>query len=236
MRNKMIRRVLALCLAACLCLSMTACFGKKDPSGGQNQTQAPLASYTVEVKTEGGMALEKIGLFVYADEAQTDMVAVAKTDENGVATFEAPAGNYFAALQDVPEGYLVENVYPITGETTAIVLKAQLVEGDLNNVTYKLGGVMQDFAFTAADGKEYKLSELLKTKKAVMLNFWYLNCQPCKQEFPYLQEAYALYSDSVEVLAMNPVDGDDAAITAFAQDQLPDIVFLTLPLSPRSWV
>lgn len=218
MRNKMIRRVLALCLAACLCLSMTACFGKKDPSGGQNQTQAPLASYTVEVKTEGGMALEKIGLFVYADEAQTDMVAVAKTDENGVATFEAPAGNYFAALQDVPEGYLVENVYPITGETTAIVLKAQLVEGDLNNVTYKLGGVMQDFAFTAADGKEYKLSELLKTKKAVMLNFWYLNCQPCKQEFPYLQEAYALYSDSVEVLAMNPVDGDDAAITAFAQE------------------
>lgn len=218
MRNKTMRRVLALCLALCLCLSMTACFGKKNPDGGQNQTQAPNATYTVQIKTEGGMPLEDIGLFVYADEAQSDMVAVAKTDENGVATFEAPVGNYFAALQDVPEGYLVENCYPIAGETTDIVLKAQLVEGDLTNVTYELGSVMQDFTFTAADGKEYKLSELLKTKKAVMLNFWYLNCQPCKQEFPYLQEAYAQYASSIEVLAMNPVDGDDASISAFAEE------------------
>jgi len=158
MRNKMTRRVLSLCLVLCLCLSMTACFGKKKP-GNDVQTQPSNITYTVEVKTEGGMALEKIGLFVYKDETQTDLVAVEKTDENGVATFEAPEGNYFAALQDVPEGYILENSYAITGEQTQIVLKAQLVAGELDNVTYKLGGMMQDFSWKASAVKYHEIYE-----------------------------------------------------------------------------
>ncbi len=216
MTIKRVCRLLALCLVISLCLGMTACFGNK------NQTDTTLGAnttYTVEVKTEGGLPLEKIGVYVYEDSSITDLVAVQKTDENGIASFEAPASDsYVAVLKDVPEGYGLEESYPITGEKTEIVLKVQMVEGDLNTVTYTRGGAMQDFTFTAADGQEYKLSELLKTKKAVVLNFWYMNCEPCKMEFPYLQEAYAQYSDTVAVLAMNPVDGDDASIKAFAAE------------------
>ena len=214
MTRKRLYRALALCLALSLCLGMTACFGgKTDPTTGANMT------YTVQVKTEGGLALEKIGVYVYEDSTLADLVAVEKTDETGMVSFDAPqSDSYVAVLKDVPEGYGVEESYPLTGETTEIVLKVQMVEADLNNATYTLGGAMGDFTFTAADGKAYKLSELLQTKKAVVLNFWYLNCEPCKMEFPYLQEAYAQYSDSVAVLAMNPVDGDDASIQAFAQE------------------
>lgn len=217
MRNKTSKRLLALCLAVCLCLSMSACFGKDKP--GNDQTNPTMAAYTVEIKTEGGMALEDINVYVYEDSSLTDLVAVEKTDKEGKVSFQAPeSDSYMAVLQKVPEGYALEDRYPITGELTQIVLKAQMVEGELDKVSYSLGSLMQDFTFTAADGKEYKLSQLLETKKAVVLNFWYLNCGPCKTEFPYLQEAYAQYSDSIEVLAMNPVDGDDASITAFAQE------------------
>lgn len=215
MTRKRLYRALALCLALSLCLGMTACFsgGKTDPTTGANMT------YTVQVKTEGGLTLEKIGVYVYEDSTLADLVAVEKTDETGTVSFDAPqSDSYVAVLKDVPEGYGVEESYPITGATTEIVLKVQMVEADLNNATYTLGGAMGDFTFTAADGKAYKLSELLQTKKAVVLNFWYLNCAPCKMEFPFLQEAYAQYSDSIEVLAMNPVDGDDASIQAFAQE------------------
>ena len=81
------------------------------------------------------------------------------------------------------------------------------------------GGIMFDFTVTDPEGEEYTLSEILKEKKAVVLNLWYTGCQPCKAEFPYLQSAYEEYSDKIEVLAINPesVD-DDAAVAAFKAD------------------
>jgi hypothetical protein len=37
-------------------------------------------------------------------------------------------------------------------------------------------------------------------------------------EFPYLQEAYQQLGDEIEVLALNPYDGDDAKVSAFKTD------------------
>lgn len=214
------QRIGALCLVLCLCVSMAACRkqGTTDPTNGTTDTQAPV-TYSLEVLTQGGLALSDITVFVYADNTLSDLIAVAKTDKDGKAEFSYAAGEgYVAVLSDVPQGYKTEDMYPITGLSTTITLTAELVEGDLSTAVYKLGDVMQDFTFTAADGTEYKLSRLLQEKKAVVLNFWFLSCNPCKQEFPYLQEAYEAYKDVLEVLAINPVDADNGQIAAYARD------------------
>ncbi len=176
-------------------------------------------TYTIEVVTEGGKALEEVGVYVYTNDKKEDLVTVGKTDETGMIEFESDnAMGTVIVLEDVPRGYKVEDTYEIKDKETQIVLQTQLLsEDELDGVTFELGDVFADMSVTATDGKTYKISKLLKEKKAVVLNFWYLNCEPCKNEFPFLQEAYAKYQEKLEVLAVNPVDGDTEAVSEFQE-------------------
>lgn len=92
-----------------------------------------------------------------------------------------------------------------------------LSEDELEGVTFKRGDVFADMSVTTPDGTTYKISEILKEKKAVVLNFWYINCGPCQMEFPYMQDAYETYQDKLEILAVNPYDGTDATVAEFQQ-------------------
>ena len=178
-------------------------------------TEAPVAQtpvvYTVELCSDSGYPLEGIGVYVYTDTTKQELVWFARTDAEGKITFrDVTCEGYIAVLDGVSTDYIVEEHYLLTGEHTLITVEAQMQSGvDLSAVTRNLGDVMFDFTITDTDGKDYTLSELLKEKDAVVLNFWYINCGPCRQEFPYLQEAYEAYSDRIELLAMNPVDGTD---------------------------
>lgn len=194
-----------------LCFSMLA--------GCQGDSANQIA-YTIQVMSEGGNALSDIKVYVYADETKANLIWAAETDQEGKVTFEAEkADEYVAFLQEIPKGYETEESYIITAEQTEIKLTSVLVEeNDLTEVTYKLGDVIHDFSVTEVNGTTYKLSELLKEKKAVVLNFWFMNCGPCKMEFPYLQQAYTEYNDKIEVIAINPVDGTNDTILAYAQE------------------
>lgn len=221
-KKKSLLRLTAVCLLITLCFSLAACNSQKaaeEPTAAP-ETQGSEMTYSIVVKSQGGTALGGVSIYVYANDTLQDLIAVVNTDQEGKASFDYPSGNgYVAVLGNVPAGYKVETSYPLTGEITEIELSVELVAGDLSEADYKLGDVMQDFTFTAADGTEYKLSELLKQKRAVVLNFWNLNTNACKMELPELQEAYAEYADSVAVLAMNPVNQDNAEITEFANGQ-----------------
>ncbi len=176
-----------------------------------------LKDCTVKVESEGGLPLEGVGIYIYKDSSKEDLVSFNRTDKNGVASVEVDVPeNSIAILDGVPEGYITEENYSISEKETEIKLSAKLLD---KMTKIKEGGIMFDFAVTDSDGKEYKLSEILKEKDAVVLNLWYTGCQPCKAEFPYLQAAYEEYSDEIEVLAINPesVD-DDAAVAAFKTD------------------
>lgn len=184
-------------------------------NGGSDNTETGNKTYTIEVKTEGGKAFEKLEVHVFEDETQQDLVAVGKTDENGIYTFEAEASDkYVAVLVDVPAGYETEKYYVLTSDTLSLSLKATLLEVD-KAADLKLGDVAADITVTTADGKTYTISELLKDKKAVVLNFWFEGCDPCRAEFPYMEEAYKQYSEKLEILAINPYDGDDASVAAY---------------------
>ena len=48
-----------------------------------------------------------------------------------------------------------------------------------------------DFALTTFDGDEFRLSE--QRGNAVVINFWYPSCPPCRDEMPAFQEAWEHY-------------------------------------------
>ncbi len=184
---------------------------KTEPTGFGKGT------YTVELKSEGGYIFSEAGVYIYSDSTLSELVDFKKTDENGKITFESSeAKGYVAVIKEIPEGYDLKEYYEITGKETSIVLKTVITElTDMDTTTFKLGSVIKDFTVTTADGTKVEMSALLAEKNAVVLNFFYLDCMPCRDEFPYLEEAYKEMSENVAVLAMTPVDKDEEAIKAF---------------------
>ncbi len=94
---------------------------------------------------------------------------------------------------------------------------ALVTDAVLSESSYSLGDQMGDYTLTDIKGNTYTFSEILKEKEAIVLNFWFINCGPCKLEFPYLDEAYKLNSDKVEVLAINCSDSIED-IEKFAEE------------------
>ncbi len=174
-------------------------------------------TYSVEIKTEGGLAFKEAGIYIYRDSALTDLVDFKKTDADGKITFDSSdAKGYYIVVKEIPEGYDLKASYPIKGKETKIVLKTVVTAlEDMDTTKFELGSVIKDFSVTTPDGTKVTVTELLKEKKAVVLNFFYLGCMPCKDEFPHLEEAYKEMSADVAVLAMTPVDKDDAAIKEY---------------------
>ena len=95
----------------------------------------------------------------------------------------------------------------------SLVANASLAESK-----YSLGDKMGDHTVTDVNGVSYKVSDLLKEKKVIVLNFWFINCGPCRMEFPYMEEAYQSFKEDIEILAINPVGDSEADIKAFAKD------------------
>ena len=237
------KRALALMLAMLMLIVpvLTACDGSGEVTDGPTTTETPVTNepttntgtsettgtttdvnkmpYTVEVVSEGGLKLKDITVLIYSDATLTVMNGYAKTDENGVATFSLPASgtSYQAVLTDVPKGYELEDCYPLSGSETKITLSSSLVTGEgFSGVRFKTGDIMYDFTVKTVDGETFTLSEALKTKKAVLINFWYINCSWCQEEFPYMNSVYQQYSDDIAIIALNPYSSDtESAIKTY---------------------
>lgn len=201
----------------CLVLLVSVFSGCTDNSGNTEATKVT-STYVIALETAGGKPIEKVRVKVF-DEANGNLINTAVTNGEGEISFLAQTGHtYNAVFEKMPGGYIGEKVYRISEERTVIVPSVGVMtETDFENVTYSLGDAVLDFSITAVDGTEYTLSKLLEKKKAVVLNFWYLECNPCKMEFPYMQEAYEEYSDDVELIAMNAVNTDADAVKDFQE-------------------
>lgn len=212
--------VLACALALLLAVAMLAgCNEPKDTTGTTEPTVTN-TTYTISVRTAGGMLLDGVTVYVYEDATESDLADLPKKlDSEGKYSFTAPTSDtYTVVLQGVPEGYDVQEQYVLSSVETEIVLRSAVIpDMDATATTYELGSVIRDFTVTTVDGQTYSIAQILQEKEAVVLNFWYINCSPCKAEFPYLQAAYEKHSDKVEVLALNVSDSD--ADTAAFRDQ-----------------
>ena len=241
------KKLLALALAL-LMLAMpilTSCDPKQsetEATGTQAQTEAPTTgnqpgdqpvdpaktTYTVEIQSVGGLKMSGVNVYVYKDKTLDDMDGFATTDENGVATFSLTKNStYHVTLTGIPDGYELQESYALDGTATKITLTSRIIPTPDSSASYELGSVMHDFTVTTIDGHAVKLSDILKDKKAVVLNFWYVGCSWCRTEFPYMQSAYEQYKDDLEIIAINPLTTDtDMSIKLFVQE-----LGLTFPIT-----
>lgn len=168
--------------------------------------------FAVTIRGKKGVSVSGVTVSVYVNEADIP-AGTAVTDSKGKATITlVPGSTYRVVLSTLPSGYDCRDSYTFRSLTANITLISIPVidSTDHSQAQYKTGSLMGDFTLTDTDGKSYTLSQLLQDKNAVILNFWYVDCQPCKAEFPYFEEGYATYGSTVQLLTINPFDAPDA--------------------------
>ena len=212
------KRTVAILLVLALCFTIVACGGNSGGAGGENPPAdqgTPLGQTTITVAKSTGYMMEDVFVFLYDNSG--NIAARGRTDYKGQVTFNLDKSSYVLKLEEVPVGYVAEPSYLLNSNEMRITLKSQLISEEGGLSSYRVGDVCQDFTFTDHEGNSVKLSDLLKEKEIVVLNFWYVNCSFCVKEFPYLNEAYLEYADRIEVLAINVYGESDAQIASFKE-------------------
>ncbi len=70
-----------------------------------------------------------------------------------------------------------------------------------------VGAEAPDFQLRTPEGYAIDLKERLRGRKAVLLNFWFYNCAPCRVEFPEIEKLYQRYeAQGLDVLAIDRAD------------------------------
>ncbi|MBO5657136.1 MAG: TlpA family protein disulfide reductase [Agathobacter sp.] len=229
-----LRIVILLALVAVMALLAVGC-GKNGGNNSENNGSeaGDKVSHTISVKSVAGLAMADLDVYIYGDDQLTDLVDFASTDESGIANISLPeGGEYYITLSGVGKGYEVKDYYTFSGTTAIITLNTSLItDEDISTAVLGLGDVMYDFTVTTSEGEKITLSELLKEKKLVVLNFWYTTCSWCMTEFPIMAEAYDLYKDDIAIVALDPLDGDAAVKNFQAKENLP----FYMAACPASW-
>ena len=175
--------------------------------------------YTVNLKSDENAAIPGATVCVYTT-SQTQPAGTAVTNNKGVATMTLEAHtSYKVVIADLPAGYEAKESYSFTGTVVSISLKSLPVYDpmDHSRARYKVGDTMADFTLTDTEGNTYTLSQLKKTKKLIILDFFYNTCNPCKAEFPLFEAAMEKYGDQIILLAVNPYN-DMASIRALREE------------------
>jgi thiol-disulfide isomerase/thioredoxin len=76
--------------------------------------------------------------------------------------------------------------------------KMEALPKPLGSRAFKKSSQFAAFEETDLEGNSYKLKEL--KGKVVVINFWFINCPPCRMEIPDLNELVAHYKDNPDVV------------------------------------
>lgn len=204
-----------------------------DGGNGDDPVKPDPISYSVLIKDIAGKPLSDFYIMFYKGK---DVVAEGYTNLSGTFEESLLPDKYDVVIEGKDGYYLNQEMYEtdLIGSQIEVTCEIDSLEGieASEDVSYTLGDVMYDFTLTDIEGNELKLYELLETKKAVILNFWYTTCSACYYEFPYMIDAYEStyvdsngetrkYSDDIAIIAVNPGfagDGDTLAeIINFAE-------------------
>ena len=199
-------------------------------------------TYSVTVRSEGGLKLKGVNVMVYKGTGISDegLVVSSRTNAAGVLEFTNEPGNYTVVLPTVQEGYTITKQATLTAalRQSEIVLSSSVIMSKApDSKMYLIGDIIHNFAFTTpydVDGspKTYSIAELLEEKEAVVINNWGTKCSYCVKEMPAMQAMYENYSDRIEILAIsNYMGGDsDSAINSYIASEAAKGNNYTFPL------
>lgn len=206
--------VIALCLSA-LFTTVGCDKGKDDQT-----VETPIGNvdYAIAVKRVDGNRVAGVTLSIYDGE---ELVNTVTTDTLGNATFNLPGKKYKVVLSDYPKGIVPKASYtlPAKGGEVVIDVSTKVIEEENpKERLYKLGDVMYDFTLTDTNGNTINLVDSLKKYKAVVINFWFINCGFCRAEFPHLVRAYKDYKEDILLIGYNISYDTAEEINDFAID------------------
>ena len=197
--------------------------GEEDDGDDDSSTKA---EYKLTLKNKGGIVLPNVSVYLHVkNNGEYEFKEFLTTDSNGVARITLDTTKEYAYQPDI-EGYITEDYYPVVSANQVIELESQVrTDESILGKELTLGSVMYDFEVTTTDGEKFKVSEMLKTHDAVVLNFWYANCDPCQQEFPFMNEVIGedAYKDKIALLALSYHDTEDEIKTFKTQLGLDNI-------------
>ena len=197
--------------------SVTGSEDSASDTASDDESEEDNQNFTYRIKVQNETAFGFKGLKVRLMKGATE-VASTTTNTNGFADFykseTLPLDKYTVVLDSIPTGYALK--YPdSTYETMpeekfevriVLVPTGLIMESAPMGTSYNIGDVMHDFSVITSDGSTFTLSEQLKEKEMVMINFWATWCGPCKSEFPAMNNAYIEYQDKVSVIAISTTD------------------------------
>ena len=170
--------------------------------------------YTIYVKSLGGVGVPDAIVTVELP----DGIVTETTDGEGKVFVKAKKGEYKVTVSGLPLGFSSEKDTYTTSKdnkTLDIYVSSSVIKDTVpENKVYRTGDVIYDFSITDQTDRNnsvtYTLSEVLETKKMVLLNFWNTHCSPCMSEMPELELAYRQYKDDAEVFGIDvPLLGTD---------------------------
>ncbi len=182
--------------------------------------------YRISVQNVTGFGFE--GVTVTLKNGDT-VVASKNTNSSGNANFLSSeistVGEYDIVVENLPEGYVLDDEGQKTVELAGTrflvtisptgLLSTPVPEGTI----YQVGDIVHDFSVTLVDNTQYTLSNILKNKKMILLNFWATWCGPCLSEFPYMHNAVTAYEDTVSVLAISVSDTKEQVLKTQKENQ-----------------
>ncbi len=184
-------------------IAMSAC-----DKNNSSSTNGEIKDYTININAITGKNLEGIAVEIYDNDK---LVKSALTNSDGDVSFSIEDKDYDIELRSLPKGHYLEKEFSLKKGTYDydVTLKTKVIEEEMPlDLAYSYSDIVYDFELEDSDGKKFNLSSKLKKKDAVMINFWYVDCYWCKEEFPMIEEAYQAYQDDIEIIAVNYRDNN----------------------------
>lgn len=177
-------------------------------------------TYVIGVQSVGGLKLSGVKVSAVNSAGQT--VATAQSAD-GQVKFVLIAGEYTITVDEttLPQGYYLDGtVYKTSASATALTVKipSKVISGSApTDPAYKVGDISYDFSLKDYKGVTHTLSEILKTKRAVVINFWQ-NSSDCVTQLNRLQDILS-ENDNIEALGVCRSETTDAEISSFAESK-----------------